>query len=270
MMGFFLLVFVIALVFFCLKINAGYTASLAMNVLDGTQRPLGPGLQVISPLEKITKSGISLKDQVHTWEEDFETDDESTIRVRVTIIEAAIFELLSAHQSFDGDSRINGIKEKVNKFLNNLIRKMEDRNAVMDSLEELGIRAKTRFEKAQTEDGVSLQQYFGTNLRSVALSGTELPEELRKAQTEKEAVEKRNETRQLGIKKLKELARMLVKEARDEEMDLTFKEALDAVQIEEGKTKKEIKIFGIEAGSQLVFEKALKAVFEKGGVSHGG
>ena len=242
---------------YCLMTVPAYTGVVIINKLTGSLRSCGAGLRLLFPWETIADSGISLKKNSHAFDADFETKDESTISLRISFDEMANEHHLVEFQAFALKDRINGITERIKSILSIEIRKLKNRDAVIDTLKNLAEEAKKNFEEMLSEKSRPLEEYYGTNLKVLTIADVALPQALKDAQVEKEAIVKRNETRQLEMTKMKQMARALVKESGD---SMPLQTALEVIQVQFEKIEKKIQIFGVEKGTQQALTDILKEV----------
>jgi len=163
---------------------------------------------------------------------------------------------LRSYVAFDEKTRIVGITERLKSILGIMIHEMEDRKEVMAKLKEIGPNTKDIFEKTTSEDGKKLEYYYGIDLKALMIADVELPKELKEATARQEAVKKENDTKQMQIDKIKELARGLVVESKNK---LPFEVALEFIQMEFGKgnVKKEIHKYDLGRGTQEIVLKFL-------------
>ncbi|MEK9170529.1 MAG: SPFH domain-containing protein [Patescibacteria group bacterium] len=254
-----IIVLLVSLIFFCLISVEAYTGVIIVNRISGAMRSTGPGWSRIWPWEKAVEgSEISLKKSNHVFESDFETQDEATISLKVSFDYMPLETNLVEFQRFGFDDRLSGIKERIRSILSIEVRKLKDRDAVMDQLKALGESAKKIFEASISESGKPIEQYYGTNLSALMISDAALPQIVKDATAKKEAQEKENEMRKMDMDNIKKMAKELVAASGG---SLPFEEALRRIQIQFGKVKDENKTYGLNKGTQEIIVAALKEVF---------
>lgn len=242
----------------CGRFVPEYTGIVILNRFTGKMRSRGSGLRWLLPWEKIVRI-TSLEKKTHSFEATFEAKDESPITLRTNIDEVAHDLHLVDYLSFNDEDRIKSIIERLKSILTIEIRKKKNRDEVMDNLGLIAKTAKETFENALSESGRPLQEYYGVNLKALVIADKDLPKALQDAQVEREAMEKKNETRALEMKTLKKLASEFVKEAERRGEKMSFENALTAVQLQFGdNVKKEIRLYGIEKGTLM----GIKEVFD--------
>ena len=236
-----------------------YTGALVANRFTGTMRPVGPGWHIIWIWEKIVnESETTLKESAYIFESDFETQDEATITLRIAFKLVPITDYLTEYQRFNSEDRLSDIKERIRSILSIKVRKLKNRDAVMDSLKPLGKFTKKCFEKMFSENGKSIEQHYGTNLSSLMISDAALPQELKDAATRREAQEKENETRQMEMDKIRQMAKDLVKES---DGTMMYEDALRRIQVQLGKVEDKNETFGLDKGTQELIKAAIKEAF---------
>ena len=262
----FLIIVLVALIGWSVFMNIpAYTGVLVINTLTGSLRSCGPGLQLIWPWEQIVaNSETELKKQSHNFENDFETKDKSTLSLKISFDFSPLESHLEEYQRFNSADRLAGITERLKSILAIIIHEYEDRGSVMEKQDVISKEAKNRFEKALSEDGRPLQEYYGVNLKALVIADVGLPQLLKDAQTQREATVKQNETRELEMKKLKEMARALVNESKKAGAgkEMPFEKAMEIIQLQFGKNvEKKIHLYGLDRGTQLALVEIIKEVF---------
>lgn len=209
-------------------------------------KSLGPGLFFRIPGAMSVERTVFLEKKMISIEADFEDQDEEVIPLKISVEYQPAAQHLIAFCNFDKNQIEKAIKERIKQILSVEIRTHQNRDSVMDNINDISKNAKSVFENTLAEDGVNkLEEYYGINLTAVVIADPELPEELKKAAIEREAMEKTNLTRDLEMKKIKQIASKLVKEAKKQGQSLKFETALEIVMINLGRIKKENRQFGL-------------------------
>lgn len=255
------LIGLIGIIAYCLVLIPPYKGVVVMNILDGSLRSFGSGLRILLPWENIEEnSETSLKKNTHSFEAEFKTKDESPIPLKVSFDVIPYAAYLVRYREFDEGTRIAGIKSRLQAILTILVRKKENRDHVMDNVEELAKELKKKFEESVSEDDILLEIYYGVNLKAVMISGMGLPEALKEMAVKQEVTEKENERRKSEMATLKRIARDLVRESKNE---MPFQNAMEIVQLQFGKdVKKNIQIYGLDRGTQKTLEDISKNLSE--------
>ena len=196
----------------------------------------------------------------HSFTNDFETQDEVVVSLKIVFDVMPDERHLLEFRRFDFATRLSGITERITSILTIEIRKLKDRDAVMDSYKALAEEVKKRFEEAFSEDGKRLEEYYGVNLKKLVISSTDLPPALKEAATAKEVMEKTNQTRGLEMTKLKQMARSLVLEAKKHGSELPYAIAMEIVQLQFGKgnVTKNIHNLGLDRGTLDVVKSVME------------
>lgn len=229
-----------------------YTSVLLINVFTNKVRACGSGLRLIWPWEKtVDDSQVKMTTVSHSFSNEFETQNESVVSLKIAFDLIPDEKHLIEHRRFDSATRLNGVTERIKAILTKEVRKLKNRDEVMDNYKALADEIKKRFEEAVSEDGKRLEEYYGVNLKNLVISNTDLPPALKEAATAKEVMEKTNQTRGLEMTKLKQMARTLVKESEAKSTPMPFEKAMEIVQLQFGKgnVSKDIKIFGLDRGT---------------------
>src|SRR3989344_4628703 len=243
-----------------------YASVLVMNIFNSRVRACGSGLRLILPWEKkVENSEAKMEISSHSFTNDFETQDEVVVSLKIVFDVMPDERHLLEFRRFDFATRLSGITERITSILTIEIRKLKDRDAVMDSYKALAEEVKKRFEEAFSEDGKRLEEYYGVNLKKLVISSTDLPPALKEAATAKEVMEKTNQTRGLEMAKLKLMAAALVKESEKQGSSMPFEKAMEIVQLQFGKgnVQKNIHVMGLDRGTQELLKTAVETVMTK-------
>lgn len=253
-------------------VNAN-TALILINCF-GKIKKFGPGLNFKQPwfFEKPVdnpKDGIvHLVAIPETFDGVFETKDKSTIKLSIAYIRTPVLEYLEQYIKIDDDRRLEGITERIRAITNIVIHGYDDRSKVMNELAKISKEINDQFdnknsEKTSTDDSLKLEEYFGENIQQIMVTDAELPPEIIAAQTKSEAqvMENKtklaaqvaeNETRKLEMDNIRKMTEEAVADSKRLKSPMSSKEAMDAVLIVQGKTKKDIKVFDLGPGAQTV------------------
>lgn len=242
-----------------------YTSVLVLNRFTDKVRACQSGWRLIWPWEKmVEKSETKMEISSRSFENDFETSDEVVVSLKIAFDVIPDKRHLLEFRRFEGLTRLNGITEKIKAILSAEIRKFQGRDAVMDNLEGLAQRIKERFETAESEDRKLLEEYYGVNLKKLIISDVDLPAALKEAATAKEVMEKTNQTRQMEMAKLKQMAAALVKESEKRGSPMPLEKAMEIVQLQFGKNvQKNVHILGLDRGTQELLKTAVETVMTK-------
>jgi hypothetical protein len=249
-----------------LMLVPAYTSVLVTNIFTDKTRACGSGLRLILPWEKkVENSETKMEISSHIFRNDFETQDEAVIPLEIAFDVIPDQRHLLEFRRFDSATRLNGIKERIEAILSVEIRKLRNRDEVMDSLIKLADTVKQRFEEAESEDRKLLEEYYGVNLKKLMISDVDLPAALKEAATRKEVMEKDNQTRQMEMAKLKQMAVALVKESEKRGSLMPFEKAMEIVQLQFGKgnVTKNVHIVGVDRGTQELLKTAVETVLTK-------
>ncbi len=191
------------------------------------------------------------------------------MKMTVMFIRTPVLDYLDKYIKITDSERKSGIVETVRSILSILIYEYEDRSAVMKDLENIGKKLEERFEKARSEEAegessLNLERYYGENVQQFRIADTELSPELTAATARKEAQMKESETRRIEMDNINEMAKKLVIESEERGSKMSFETAVQVIQIQLGKIKKDIKVFGLDRGTQDVVDKIVKGVMSHG------
>ncbi len=250
------------------------TALVLINCF-GKNRKIGPGLGFKMPwfLEKPVdnpKGGvIPIRAIPETFDGIYETKDKTPIKITTAFIRTPVVDYLDQYIKIDDSKRLKGITERIRAILSILIHEYEDRSAVMKNLDAIAKEMENRFENAKSEeedadDYLNLEKYFGENVQQFVIADTELSPELAAAQAKREAQAKESETRRIEMDNINEMAKKLVLESEERGSKMSFETAVQVIQIQLGKVKKDIKVFGLDRGTQDVIDKIVKGVMSHG------
>lgn len=257
-------VIVVCLILCCFVTIPAYTGAIIVNRVSGSLRSVGPGVGILWPWEKIVNgSETPLKTipcKLDEKESKFQTKDEANISLIVGFNANPIAEHLVEYKRFSEAERLNGIRGKLRSILSIEIRKLADRDTVMDNLEAIIISAQKTYQTSVSEKEILFEHYYGTNIDALTIAFAPLPEELQKAEDEKEAQEKRNEMRKSEMDMIKQMAKELVSESGGTMM---YEDAMRRIQVQLGKVKDENKTFGLDKGTQQLIKDAIKGVMTK-------
>lgn len=226
-----------------------------MHMADwqGAVRVLSQGLNIIWPWESPVINGVvSLVVTHDSFTGDFETQDESTVSLKFLFNCRPSAAHSRRYIEFDPVKRREGIIGHLTAMASIRVRSCKDRDMVLNTLKEIAKDVESEFRAATSGSHSLLEEYFGVIVEQVAISDPGLPEILKTAQTEREAQEKKNETRKSEMESNKTMMSDLVKESIDLKSPISSKEAMDVVLLTQGKTKKDIKVIDLGPGAQTV------------------
>lgn len=251
-------------IWLCLMIVPPYTSVLVTNVFGGSVRPCGSGLQKILPWEEVVAgSEVSMEISNYSFTSDFETKDEVPVSLKTAFDLLPDERYLVEYRRFNAATRITGITERIRAILTQEIRKLKDRDEVMDDFQKLTAEVKRRFEETVSdEDGKPLEQYYGIDLKKLMISDGDLPAALKEATARKEVMAKDNETRQMEMTKFKQMAAAVIAESVKRGSPMSFEKAMEFIQLQFGKgnVQKNITLFGLDSGTQEAVKEVLREV----------
>jgi len=241
----------VCLVRYCLIYIPPYTGVVIMNRFKGSMRSVGSGWHILFPWEVVDEvdglMGVAIRSSSINFSLTVVADDETATKLELTTYIKPLESHLVNFRAFDDDTRTEGIKSKLSSIIFIQTRKMKDREAIMNSIDEIAKNAKLKFEESKTEDSkFSLEQYFGVNLEKLMIKDHGLPDKLVDAAVAEEVTVKENSRRQKEMDKLRELARQMVEDSRGK---MPFQTAFEHVQMLFGKNvNKNIQIYGLDRG----------------------
>lgn len=248
----------------CLMMVAPYTSILVTNVFSGSLRYCTSGLQWIWPWERIvTNSKVAMEVSNYTFQKDFRTKDEVVVSLKITFDMEPDEKHLLEYRRFDAKTRLNGIIERIAGALTIEIRKLKDREEVMDNLLRLAAEIRLSFERLSSNNSES---YYGIRLKNLMVYEVDLPSELKDAATQREVMQKINFTRQLEMEKLNQLAGTLVEESEKRGSIITFEKAVEILQLQfnQKNVRKDIHAFQLDKGVQEALRTVLQKVLNAG------
>lgn len=265
-------------------VNAN-TALVLINCF-GNIRKLHPGLNFKRPwlFEKPVDNplnGIVYMVAIpETFDGVFETKDKSTVKLSIAFIRTPVFECLEQYIKIKDDRRLGGITERIRAITTIVIHDYDDRSKVMGEIAKISEEINDQFdnersEKTDTVVSLELEKYFGEHVQQIIVADAELPPEIIAAQTKNEAqvMENKtkilaqsaeNEARKLEMENIKKMAKALVVESEKQGSKISFEKATEVIQVQLGKVKKDIKIFGLDRGTQDAVDKIIKGVMGNG------
>lgn len=230
------------------------------------------------------------------------TGNKNKTDLRFTVISLNVrFELiphkdrLEEYRSFDSDERVKGMEDRLRFILNRvMLEKCHNRAEFLNKnkIGEIADMTKKAFkeekikidkdkdkkhkkvtdvavkreEKSEDDEKIeiTLDHYYGVELTAVIIADPDFPKELKDAANMREAQEQENERREFELKNLEEISASLVKASVDSGSKMPYEKALETTQIQLGKVKKDVKIFGLDRGTQDAINTGIKALFNKG------
>lgn len=264
-------------------VNAN-TALILVNCF-GKTRKLKAGLNYKMPwfLEKPVdnpKNGIvHLVAIPETFDGVFETKDKETIKLSIAFIRTPEFDHLEQYIKIDDDKRLEGILERIRAITNVVIHTYSDRSMVMASLTKITEEINRQFDNKKSDEAVAasmkLEEYFGEKVQQIMVTDAELPPEVvaAKAKQEAQVIDNKtkfeaqvaeNKIRKSEIENIKKMAAALVIESEKQGSKMSLEKATEIIQVQLGKIDKDIKIFGLDRGTQDAVDKIIRGVMSNG------
>ncbi len=237
-----------------------FTGRVVVNNLTGTRRGIGNGWQFILPppfetvdvesdtdiqtlghsFKTILETGRK-KDDKQGGETEREEDKEKYEPVELTIgvTDTPSVAYLDRFRMIQKkEDRQKEVDKYITSFLTSIQSEYENRADVMGKVGLIATQIRDYIKQDFLDKGLSLDHFFGLDITNISVD-VELPEELKKAGIEREAVNQRNMAQTAKTRNQEERARDLVNAATDK--SLLFKEALQFVMMADGSNiKKEI------------------------------
>lgn len=151
------------------------------------------------------------------------------------------FSCLLNYFKMDPKKREEAIKKKVIEMANVATYKRKDRDKVFKDFEKIGKEVTAAFRK-ESEDGMSLEEYFGIKLVSIFLSDIEPPKAVVEAEQQKEIEEERRAAARIKADSIKERAEDRMKL----DPKLSLQKAIEQIHIEDGIVTKKINEIGVD------------------------
>lgn len=265
-------------------VNAN-TALILVNCF-GRTRKLKAGLNYKVPwlFEKPVdnpKNGIvHLVAIPETFDGVFETEGKETIKLSIAFIRTPEFEHLEQYIKIDDDKRLEGILERIRAITNVVIHAYPERSKVMANLTKITEEINKQFDskksdETDTDAGMKLEEYFGEKVQQIMVTDAELPPEVvaAKAKQEAQVIDNKtkleaqvaeNKIRKSEIDNLKKMAAALVIESEKQGSKMSLEKATEIIQVQTGKIEKDIKIFGLDRGTQDAVDKIVRGVMGNG------
>lgn len=213
-------------------------------------RTIGPGLRWAWWLIEKPVSGTYLEKQNMSFEAEFETAANEPVRLSVVFEYEPVVSRLIQFLSFERKEIPQLLMDRVKSIFSILVRTYPNRTSVLNNIGKIADDAKVAF-------GPDLEEYYGIKFLMVVIIDPVLPEVLREAIVQGEAVVVLNQNRRLEIENLQALAKSLVEDAKAQGVPLDYATALNVLQIQFGKASKDIKEIKLEGSVAEFLAKAI-------------
>lgn len=241
-------VLLICLIFIFGIIVPPFHAALIQNRINGKLRSVGSGFHLIArPVEhRVDEKSVqklNIKFSLNA-----EAKNRDVVPMNISSEYSPDGSSLPQYLLFTPKQIEAAIIERLKALISVAVRVCENRDDVHDNVELIARKVLQAFKVAKSINGEKTpEQHYGIKLEDVMIADPELPEELAKAELEKEKMQELNKARGLEMNKMRAMARQMVKEAKDKfGQDLSYEEALRRVQIQFGKVKEDNIRYGLD------------------------
>lgn len=241
-----------------------YTGAI-ISFLGKPIRSVGPGAHLLfRPLESVAQV-VLLQRRKISIKMNAETKDEEVVSLDISIEHQPETERLIRFLGFVPDQIESALVARIKSICSIEIRKLKDRDAVYDNLNQISKAIQGGFRTEKVVNGFTLEEHYGIHLISVMIDDPALPQKLVDAEVDREVQEKNNEKFGLEMKELKKQARLMVKEAERRGEKLSVEAAYKFLQVQRGIIKEDYRHYGISKDTLKTLESLLLALI--GGAS---
>ncbi len=228
------------------------TAVVIVNPFGGMREARQGWQLVLRPFEWLGKINgaevFSLQKRVLDVKLDVESEDEEVLTLDLSI-NFRIVALIKFLEFPDAELK-ESISEHAKALASERARLCKDRDEIMDKKADIEDFIHFGFQRRMFSGNLLLEEYHGIKVDTVVISDPELPEDLKKAEVEREIAEKRAEAKVHEAKGLSKAAKALQgRTPKGQQPTLSREKAIELELIRSGAIKKENK--EVDIGSNL-------------------
>ncbi len=239
-----------------------YTGA-AIVLLGKPSRSVGPGLRfLLRPFEWIGQV-TDLSKRTVSFSGEFESQDNNDTNLKVIYEFSPKAEMLIKYQGFREAELAALLTERIRSTLTIIIRKYLSRDQVLDSLDKISAKARETFLNSLADNSEFLPNYYGIELMAVVITDAGTPKELKDAAIQRKVVGRLNEARSSEMENAREMARALMQDAKKFGTFLDYETALNAVQVQFGKSRKNIGQYGLDRPTLDALRSTAKQIIDK-------